>query len=181
MPSWPFKLVCVHNMPCFIPQCSFSTGSDSTASVLTFIIFFLTSNPLALKRLRAELEDPKLQADMWLHPPRLAELPYLNAVIWESLRLGTPFPGLPRVIPQPGVMLEGKFFPAGTVVSVPAYVQQTRATNFSPEPEKWIPERWLGEDSKFQTNKNAMMCFSYGGYSPFPSYRSSNKTLSLPM
>jgi cytochrome P450 len=144
------------------PSLTSPPGSDTTATVLAFLVFFLISNPYALKLLRAELEDPNLDSSTWLHPLRLAKLPYLDAVIWESLRLGTPFPGLPRVVPEPGAVLDGRFFPAGTVVSIPAHVQQISAENFSPEPMKWIPERWLGEDLKFHTNKSAMMCFSYG-------------------
>lgn len=63
----------------------------------------------------------------------LASLPFLNGVINEALRLGTPF-FLPREIPVDGAVIEGSFIPAGTVVSLATYSQHHSSENFSPHP-----------------------------------------------
>ncbi|KAJ7661044.1 hypothetical protein B0H17DRAFT_885559, partial [Mycena rosella] len=55
----------------------------------------------------------------WLHS--LDDLPILNAVIQESLRLDTPLPGLPRIVPEEGLYIGGHHVPASTVVSVPIW------------------------------------------------------------
>lgn len=94
----------------------------------------------------------------------LASLPYLNAVINEGLRLGTPLSGLSRVVPASGMVIDGEFIPGDTIVSVPAFTQQLDPDNFYPEPEKFIPERWmsggLGPGSKLEPG--AVMSFSTG-------------------
>ncbi|KAF7360805.1 Cytochrome P450 [Mycena venus] len=78
-----------------------TAGSDSTSSIMSFIFYFLTSNPDKFNRLRKEL-DEAFPTGTPLTFGGLSNLAYLNAVIDESLRLGTPFPGLPRVVPKGG-------------------------------------------------------------------------------
>ncbi len=49
-------------------------------------------------------------------------LPYLDAVINEALRLhSTSGIGLPRLVPEGGLVVCGRTFPEGTVLSVPTY------------------------------------------------------------
>ncbi|KAJ7773721.1 cytochrome P450 [Mycena maculata] len=126
-----------------------TAGSDSAASVMAFLVYFLTCNPDKLGRLRKELEDAFPEGKPMTHGT-LSAPPYLNAMVDESLRLGTPFPGLPRVVPRGGIVIDGVKVPGGTIISVPAYTQQTSAENFSPNPEEFIPERWIS--SEYETN-----------------------------
>ncbi|KAF8828360.1 hypothetical protein HHX47_DHR4000590 [Lentinula edodes] len=95
---------------------------------------------------------------------QLMKLPYLNAVIHEALRLGTPFGGFPRVVPKGGILIKNKFIPEHTIVSIPTYTQQISEENFSPHPLHFKPERWLPNSTEFgfRTNRNALMAFSYG-------------------
>ena len=52
---------------------------------------------------------------------QVKRLPYLEAVINESLRLhSTSGIGLPRIVPEGGLTVCGRFFPEGTVLSVPS-------------------------------------------------------------
>lgn len=53
----------------------------------------------------------------------LIDLPYLSAVIEESMRLGAPLGTFARVAPEGGAVLAGQFVPEGTIVSVPAWAQ----------------------------------------------------------
>lgn len=90
----------------------------------------------------------------------------MNAVVDESLRLGAPFPGLPRVAPKGGATLDGTFIPEGTIVGVPAWAQHTTEDNFYPMPEAFRPERWFveGLGPETRTRRSALMTFSYGVY-----------------
>jgi cytochrome P450 len=79
---------------------------------------------------------------------KVRHLPYLRACLDEALRLFPPSTfGLPRRTPPEGIPILGDFIPGDTSVSISAYVAHRDAKVF-PEPEKYLPERWLGDDAK---------------------------------
>ena len=139
-------------------------GSDTTAGVLIFMFYYLLSNMESYNRLREELDDAFPDYDAPLNREILMELPYLSAVVEESLRLGTPFPGLPRVTPKGGATLAGTYIPEDTIIGVPAYSQSIHPENFWPEPESFRPERWLpgGLGPGSRVSKQAVLAFSWG-------------------
>lgn len=139
-------------------------GSDTTSGVLTFVFYYLLTNPQAYEKLKAELDEAFPDPEAPLNLEKLTKLPYLSGVVDESLRLGTPFPGLPRVTPQGGAMIDGVFIPEGTIIGVPAYTQEIHPDNFWPEPESFRPERWLPEGlgPGSRAKRGAIMSFSFG-------------------
>lgn len=143
------------------------TGSDTVAAVMTIMFFYLLDNRAAYDRLVAELQDafPTGEVTPDDHV-KLLELPYLSAVINEGLRFAVAFPGMPRVVPPGGVVLEGRHIPAGTIVSVPTWGQQMSPQNFSPATLEFKPERWLkdGLGPDTVTRKEALMAFQFGGF-----------------
>ncbi|PYH77104.1 cytochrome P450 [Aspergillus uvarum CBS 121591] len=123
-------------------------GSDTSAYTLTSATYYLLTNPGTLTCLREEL-DAHLAFDRtacdW---EEVRKLPYLMAVIKETLRLSTPIPGItPRVVPSAGVQVQDYFLPGGTIVSITHRSIHDNADIFS-EPTKFQPERWLGEKGK---------------------------------
>lgn len=91
-------------------------GSDTTGITLSAAIFYIYNTPGVLQRLRDEMAAAE-QTSQLSNPARFREtqeLPYLQAVIKETLRLH-PAVGsiLPRDVPKGGVALEGYHFPAG--------------------------------------------------------------------
>ncbi|KAH7926175.1 cytochrome P450 [Leucogyrophana mollusca] len=143
-----------------------ASGSDTTSGVLTLLFFLLIHNKTAYKLLQTELDEAFPHPDDPVCDRMLAGLPYLSAVVNESLRLGTPFPGLPRVAPRMGAVIDDLHIPGGTIVGVPAFTQETSEENFSPDPLAFRPERWLpgglGPGSK--ARKDAIMSFSFGAF-----------------
>ena len=101
---------------------------------MALAIFFLVSEPRYYKTLREELDQAFPDPLGHLPASKLATLQYLEAVINEALRLGSPF-FLPRVVPKGGANIDGMFIPEGTIVALAAYSQQTSPDNFFPEPE----------------------------------------------
>ncbi len=140
------------------------TGSDTTSGVLSIGFALLLQNRKAHLRLRDELDEALPDFDAPLNIEKLESLPYLNAVIDEFLRLGTPLPGFPRVIPNGGAYIVDTYIPEGSVVGVPIYTQAIDPANFWPDPEALRPERWLpgGLGPGSRTSKNAVQAFSYG-------------------
>ncbi|KAI9431914.1 putative P450 monooxygenase [Lactarius indigo] len=140
-------------------QTLLGAGSDTTAVAATTISYHLLHNPEVQQRLVNELRTawPVLE-----EVPRyevFEKLPYLTAVVKEGLRM---FPGgaaLPRVVPPEGATIGGTFVPGGTVVSQ-WFLCVLRSPAVFPDPDTFIPERWLGEDAK--TLESSLVSFSKG-------------------
>lgn len=108
-------------------------GGDSIAGAVTTIFGYLLTYQKYYSMLYAELvakfPNPKQDLDV----ATLAKIPLLGGVIDETLRLQTGF-YFPRLIPVGGAVIDGNFFPEGTIVSIAPYSQQTSPENFYPAP-----------------------------------------------
>ncbi|RSL53645.1 hypothetical protein CEP53_007702 [Fusarium sp. AF-6] len=114
-------------------------GSDTTATTLTYLIWSVCRDARVKQTLVSELHE--LPADFG--DDDLRPLPYLNAVIDETLRLYAAAPSaLPRVVPHGGSTLAGHYLPQETVVSTQAWTLHRDPTLF-PDPERFHPSRWL--------------------------------------
>ena len=120
-------------LPVLITHKSSPTGSDNTSITMALAVFFLTTSPGYYEMLRAEVSAAFPDPNAPLTQDALARLPLLEGVVTEALRLGSPF-FLPRVVPEGGARIDGRYVPAGTVVALAAYSQQTDPANFWPDP-----------------------------------------------
>ncbi|KIP04469.1 hypothetical protein PHLGIDRAFT_193285 [Phlebiopsis gigantea 11061_1 CR5-6] len=138
-------------------------GSDNTSITMALAVFFLTTEPRYYEQLRAEVAAAFPDPNAPLEHDTLQQLPLLEGVVMEALRLGSPY-FLPRVVPAPGAHIDGRFIPPGTVVALAAYSQQTDPANFYPDPLSFRPERWLphGLGPETRANKAAIASFSFG-------------------
>ncbi|PSN70482.1 cytochrome P450 monooxygenase-like protein [Corynespora cassiicola Philippines] len=119
-------------------------GTDTMGNALMVGTFHLLRQDDTLQKLRTELLTawPTLNGD----EPKIRDLenlPYLNAVIKESLRMSSGVvSGLLRVVPAAGATIAGVNVPPGTVVSCGSTFVHNNDEIF-PEPDRFIPERWL--------------------------------------
>ncbi|KAF9879564.1 elymoclavine monooxygenase [Colletotrichum karsti] len=121
-------------------------GTDSTSYGLSLGTYYLLRNPDKLGKMLDELRTVETNEDGLSEYRDIHSLPYLAAVCKEILRLSSPVPGIfPRRVPSGGAHVAGHFIPEGSTVS-----QAIRIIHHNPdlfyEPEKFIPERWLGSD-----------------------------------
>ena len=87
-------------------------------------------------------------------------LPYLNAVINEGLRLHSVAGiGFPREVPEGGMTVLGRHFSAGTVLSVPTYHAHHDPLVWGDDVDAFRPERWLEGNPKIG---KAFYPFSFG-------------------
>lgn len=155
-------------------------GTETVATLLSAVTYFLTQNPAALSKLTTEVRGlfkdggpPTIQS--------LAYAPYLTACIEEAMRLVPPVPeGLPRVTPPEGERICGQWVPGGvsstfvhehvtrlialqTFVQISTLAANTSLSNFT-DPLSFIPERWLAisPPSCASDNKQASQPFSTG-------------------
>ncbi|KAL5489838.1 hypothetical protein ACEPAI_4670 [Sanghuangporus weigelae] len=142
-------------------------GADTTSTALGGLFFYLLSNPSVFYRLRKEVDSefPVGEGEPF-DAVKLASLPYLNAVINETLRLQPAVPTSLQRCPlegSGGKMVAVRFVPESTALYVPPYILHRDSRYFSPFPDSFIPERWLDADGeKFTTNTAAFIPFSTG-------------------
>ncbi|KFA47172.1 hypothetical protein S40293_09612 [Stachybotrys chartarum IBT 40293] len=134
-----------------------AAGIDTTGDGLCFLMWEL-SQPRSLRFQR------QLQEELQRHP-NLAfdKLPFLDAVVCESLRCFPPIPmSLPRYVPQGGRSIDGFWLPHKTIVSCQAFSVHRVNEDIFPDPDVFNPERWL-EPEGDADRRRMLFAFSNGG------------------
>lgn len=141
-----------------------------TRSSSAVITYYLAHHQEVQRKLQRELDDalgPPSADSLEEHDftngswDDLKNLTYLQDVIHEGLRFfSTIGIGLPRVVPEGGMMILGETFEAGTVVSVPSYTIHRDKAIWGPDADEYNPDRWSrGDRSAMQ---RAFVPFSTG-------------------
>lgn len=112
-----------------------AAGHETTATALSWLFACLLEHPAEEARLRDELAAAAA-------PEAYAALPYLDAVIKETLRLRPIVPDVVRQLQRP-MRFAGFDLPAG-VHLVPCIHLAHRRSEVYPEPARFRPERFLG-------------------------------------
>ena len=135
-------------------------GSDTTAISLRAILYYTLKSPRVMAKLYEELSTAYQECRISLPvswKQSQEELPYLDAVIKEALRLH-PAVGLllERIVPTGGLQLPngGPFLPAGTIVGANPWIIH-RHSIFGQEVDSFGPERWLQMDAESETSFHA--------------------------
>ncbi|GJJ69988.1 hypothetical protein EMPS_02337 [Entomortierella parvispora] len=126
-------------------------GHETTSASLSWTFYQLASNPDIQSRLREETRQLFKDTNGSPLYDDLNSLPYLNAVVRESLRLWSPIPlnlrvsveddHLPRAYGQ-----EPLFVPAGTNLQIPMFILQRDPKIWGPDALEFNPDRWLSTD-----------------------------------
>lgn len=133
-----------------------TAGFETSAVGLTYLLWQLSRHPEIQDQLREELStlDPPIAfpgASELPSAKSIDNLPLLEAIVTETLRLHAPIPGIqPRVTPEPSCSLVGyDNIPAGIRVNAQAYSLHRNPQVF-PDPESWQPKRWLKEENELE-------------------------------
>ncbi|KAL7775080.1 hypothetical protein CFE70_005996 [Pyrenophora teres f. teres 0-1] len=132
-----------------------AAGFDTSGITLTYVVHELSRHRDVQARLQHELLSlsPHLvpsSASQLPDPKTVDSLPFLHAVIWETLRLHSAIPGpQPRFTPSQGCHLgpeEASYYvPGGVRVSASAGLLHLNEEVFE-RANEWRPERWLDMD-----------------------------------
>ncbi|KAK6148276.1 hypothetical protein DH2020_019188 [Rehmannia glutinosa] len=126
----------------------FAAGTDTTCSALEWAIAELIKNPRVMKILQNEVREVDKRKEE-IGEDDVEKMPYLKAVIKESLRLHSPVPLLiPRESTQ-DTKIMGYDISAGTRVVINAWAI-ARDPSLWENPEDFIPERFLGSSIDFR-------------------------------
>ncbi|PYH95259.1 benzoate 4-monooxygenase cytochrome P450 [Aspergillus ellipticus CBS 707.79] len=139
-------------------------GTETSATWLSGCTYYLLKTPPVYKKLQEEIRGSfhKHEDITFLS---VAQLPYLQCVIEESLRIYPPGSGfLPRQVLGAGAYINGQYVPGGTTVGVCVFSTLRSSNNFV-DPDSFLPERWMlnNRDPRFDADKReAMQPFSHG-------------------
>lgn len=140
-----------------------TAGTETTATLLSGVTYFLCQNPDKMKKLTAEIRNTFKSPDE-MTTVTLPQLKYLFYCLEEGLRIYPPVAvGLPRYVPAGGAEIDGFDLPPGTVIYYAHYSGYHSERNFA-LPEEFHPERWESSPpAEFQHDrKDAFNPFSTG-------------------
>ncbi|CAK9801790.1 Cytochrome P450 302a1, mitochondrial [Anthophora plagiata] len=120
-------------------------GIDTTTYSTAFTLYHLARNQDVQEKVRSEAMQLLDHHNQPITVDVLRNASYTKAVIKESLRLNPISVGIGRIL-QTDVILSGYRVPKGTVVVTQNQVICRLSTYFN-EPDLFIPERWLRENS----------------------------------
>ncbi|KFK32668.1 hypothetical protein AALP_AA6G273300 [Arabis alpina] len=135
----------------------FFGAGDTTSQIAQWGMAEILNNPRILERLREEI-DCVVGKLRLIQETDLPMLPYLQAIIKETLRLHPPGVLLPREFQQ-GCTIRGFYIPKGTPLVINAYAVM-RDPDFWKDPNEFKPERFLGQEE--ETREKALKFLPYG-------------------
>ncbi|KXT10258.1 hypothetical protein AC579_10049 [Pseudocercospora musae] len=138
-------------------------GTETTARTLAVGLYYVLADRDVHKKLLAELRTiiPSLTSKI-PSTIELSKLPYLTACIHESTRLARGVAGhLVRIAPDADLVCNGYTIPRGSTFSMSHYIQHMDPEYF-PEPTKFKPERYLGDEATVRETMRNLVPFGRG-------------------
>ncbi|KAJ4396022.1 hypothetical protein N0V93_000238 [Gnomoniopsis smithogilvyi] len=148
-------------------------GSDTVATPIRGTLLYLLSTPHVLDKLRAEIDKFFVDRNdaTTIKNSEALQLPYLQAVIYEGLRMNPPFSGQmgKRTPPEGDTLPDGVFIPGGVDIAHSTLSMQRLPDVFGIDVDVFRPERWL--EAEADPARKALMTravdlnFGYGRWS----------------
>ncbi|KAK2484730.1 hypothetical protein H9L39_02710 [Fusarium oxysporum f. sp. albedinis] len=137
-------------------------GTETTVTTITYGVWCILKNPNVEKKMLEELRTVETNSDGLMECQNLMNLPYLTAVIHETLRISSPAPGiLTRLVPSGGTRYGNHFLPADVRnFRLNSAAFNPLRPNLFPKPKAFMPERWL--DNSDKASKKNLIPFSKG-------------------
>ena len=135
-------------------------GSDTTSSAISGVFLHLMTNPRVQRKLQREIDEAVQSGDCShvsasgvIPHDRARQIPYLQAVIREGMRVRPPVVNLfSKTVPPGGdtISVDGQpvFIPGGTCVGYSAVAMHHDKALYGDDSQSFRPERWFEKDPK---------------------------------
>ncbi|RLN39121.1 geraniol 8-hydroxylase-like [Panicum miliaceum] len=138
----------------------FVAGSDTTSNTVEWAMTELLRNPVSMSKLCDELVRV-IGSRKNIEESQIGQLPYLQAVVKETFRLHPPAPLLLPRQAEMATKLIGYTIPKGARLLINIWAMG-RDANVWPEPEKFMPERFLEKAVDFRGGDFDLIPFGAG-------------------
>ncbi|KAI8317904.1 cytochrome P450, partial [Martensiomyces pterosporus] len=135
----------------------FIAGTDTTSNTLAWTIHLLMLHPQHYKRAVDEIRSNFSKGHQITFTEAKEKLSYLEACVYESLRIRPVVSPLPRIVPPGGVTLQGHFIPEG-YMCVPFIPAANMSKDVWGNSHIFNPERFIDSEE----NKRNVLTFSSG-------------------
>lgn len=127
---------------------SCTQGHETTSGALSFVFYYLVKHPSILRRAQQEVDD--VIGDAGVQSEHLSKLPYVTAILRESLRLQPTAPAFTfGAKAKEGEVLAGKYFiPHGQPIHALLYNVHRDQDIYGASAEEFDPDRMM--DGRFE-------------------------------
>ncbi|XP_027020505.1 cytochrome P450 [Tachysurus fulvidraco] len=135
-------------------------GVDTTSNTISWALYHLAQDPVAQQKLYDEVISV-CPGDKMTSSEDIVRMPWLKAVVRETLRLYPVVPGNARIITENEIVVGGYLFPKNTLFHLCHYAV-SYDENIFPEPHTFSPKRWLREEKQLSHHPFGSVPFGFG-------------------
>nr|XP_061799309.1 sterol 26-hydroxylase, mitochondrial-like [Nerophis lumbriciformis] len=120
-------------------------GVDTTSNTISWALYHLAQEPAIQERLYQEVSSVFPASRGMPKSQEIAQMPFLKAVVRETLRLYPVVPGNARLTVEDQIVVGDHLFPKRTLFHLCHYAVSHDESVF-PEPHRFLPDRWMRRD-----------------------------------
>ncbi|XP_074514057.1 cytochrome P450 [Sebastes fasciatus] len=136
-------------------------GVDTTSNTISWSLYLLAKEPQIQEQLYQEV-IAVCPGDKVPNSEDIAQMPYLKAIVRETLRMYPVVPGNARTAVEGEMVVGDHLFPKNTLFHLCHYAA-SYDENIFPDPHVFLPQRWLrGAEEKAQWHPFGSVPFGFG-------------------